>query len=72
MGSPYLDDGSFYNHSLCQLMAYPIQAAHVIRAQPETSALGQEQTSRPAVLDVRFGPGADIRDGLVSRKVRCP
>ena len=36
--------GPFYNHSLCQLMAYPIQAAHVIRAQPETSALGQKRT----------------------------
>ena len=47
MGSPYLDDGSFNSHSLCQLMAYPIQAAHVIRAQPEKSALGLHLTSGP-------------------------
>ena len=54
MGSPYLDDGSFYNHSLCQLMAYPIQAAHVIRAQPETSALGQQLTSKLCGAHGRF------------------
>ena len=32
-----------------------------------TSAVGQEQTSRPAVFDVRFGPEADIRRPIAYR-----
>ena len=64
MGSPYFDDGSFYNRSLCQLMAYPIQAAPVIRAQPETSALGQQQTSKP--FGIHVGSALNIGSQLLT------